>query len=80
MFGEIFYDTTGYPRHIDLHRAGEKWSQPGNIYVVQVGDDTAVSWSSPTNLSIALSFETRRDLPANTNLAGVAITFSEIVR
>jgi hypothetical protein len=80
MFGEMFYDTTGYPRYIDLHRAEEKWSYPGNVYIVPVGDDAAISWSSPTNLSIALSFETRRNLPPNANLGEVAITFSEVLR
>jgi hypothetical protein len=80
VFGEIFHDTTGYPQHVDLHLAGEKWAYPGNVLIVPVGDDVVVSWSSPTNLSIALSFETRHGLLANTNLNGVAITFSEVSR
>ena len=77
VFGEIFYDTTGYPRHIYLRRAGEERGYPGNVYVVHVGDDVTVSWTSPTNLSVRLSFETPHEVPAVTNVAGVAVTFSE---
>src|SRR5579872_2299056 len=78
VFGEIFYNTTGYPRHIYLRSAGQKRGYPGNVYVVPVGDDVVVSWTSPTNLSIGLSFETRRALPAVTNIAEVTVTFSEM--
>lgn len=78
VFGEIFYDTTGYPRHVYLRRAGEQRGYPGNVYVAPVGDDIAVSWTSPTNLSVQLKFESRRAVPASTNVAGVAITFSEM--
>ncbi len=80
VFGETFYDTTGYRRHIDLRRAGEQRGFPGNVHIVEVGDDVVVSWSSPTNLSVKLSYETPRfqqKLPANTNIAGVAVTFSK---
>ena len=80
VFGEIFYDTTGYPQHIYLRHADEKRDYPGNVYVVQVGDDVKVSWTSPTNLSVKLSFETRREVPAITNVAGVTVTFSEATR
>src|SRR4051812_11394664 len=80
VFGEIFYNTTGYPRHIDLRRAGEKRGYPGNVYFVPVGDDLAVSWTSPTNLSVRLRFETPRAVPPPTNVAGVTVTFSEIPR
>jgi hypothetical protein len=80
VFGEIFFDTTGYPRHIDLRHAGEKRGYPGNVYVVPVGDDVAVTWTSPTNLSVELHFETRRAVPAVTNVAGVRVTFSERAR
>lgn len=77
VFGEIFYDTTGYPRHVYLRRAGERRGYPGNVCVVPVGDDVAASWTSPTNLSVQLKFETRRAVPASTNVAGVKVTFSE---
>jgi hypothetical protein len=80
VFGEIFYNTTGYPRHIYLRRADEKCGYPGNVYVVPVGDDLAVSWTSPTNLSVRLRFETRRAVPPPTNVVGVTVTFSEIPR
>lgn len=80
VFGEIFYDTTGYPRHIYLRPAGERRGYPGNVYVVPVGDDVAVSWTTPTNLSIRLSFETRRAVPDSTNVAGVKVTFSELTK
>jgi hypothetical protein len=80
VFGEIFYDTTGYPRHIYLRRADEKRSYPGNVYVVPVGDGVEVSWTSPTNLSLKLRFETRHEVPAATNVAGVTVTFSEATR
>jgi len=80
VFGEIFYNTTGYPRHIYLRRAGEKRGYPGNVYIVPVGDNVAVSWTSPTNLSVSLGFETRRAVPAATNVAGVSVVFSEIKR
>ncbi len=80
VFGEIFYKTTGYPRHIYVRHAGEKRAYPGNVCIVPVGDDLAVSWTSPTNLSVRLSFETRRAVPAPANVAGVAVTFSEMTR
>jgi hypothetical protein len=80
VFGEIFYDTTGYPRHIYLRRAGEERGYPGNVYIVHVGDDVTVSWTSPTNLSVSLSFETRHAIPAATNVAGVSVSFSEMTR
>lgn len=76
--GEIFYDTTGYTRHIYLRRSGERRGYQANVYIVPVGDDVAVSWTSPTNLSVQLKFETRRVVPASTNVAGVQITFAEI--
>lgn len=80
VFGEIFYDTTGYPRHIDLHSPDQKHGYPGNIYVVGVGSDVAVSWTSPTNLLVALHFETPKKIPAATNVCGVTVTFSEMIR
>lgn len=80
VFGEIFYNTTGYPRHIYLRHAGEKLGYPGNVYLVPVGDDAVVSWTSPTNLSVRLNCETRRAIPASTNVAGVAVTFSETTK
>ena len=80
VFGEIFYNTTGYPRHIYLRPTGEQRGYPCNVYIVPVGDDVAVSWTSPTNLSVRLSFETRRAVPAATNVAGVTVTFSEMIR
>jgi hypothetical protein len=80
VFGEIFHDTTGYPQHIYLRRAGEERGYPGNVYVVPVGDDVTVSWTSPTNLSVKLCFETRHEVPTVTNVAGVTVTFSEATR
>lgn len=80
IFGEIFHDTTGYRQHVDIRRVGEKRDYPGNVYVVPVGDDVKVWWASPTNLSVGLRFETWRDLPANTNVHGVTVTFSKIDR
>jgi len=80
VFGEIFYNTTGYPRHIYLRHAGEKRGYPGNVYVVPVGDNVAVSWTSPTSLSVSLDFETPRAVPAATNVAGVSVVFSEMRR
>src|SRR5438128_4369204 len=59
VFGEISHDTTGYPRHIYLRRAGEERGYPGNVYIVPVGDEMAVSWTSPTNLFVRLRFESR---------------------
>jgi|ERR1039457_3472381 hypothetical protein len=83
VFGEIFYDTTGYRRHIYLRHAGEQRGFPGNVYVVEVGDDVEVSWASPTNLSVKLSYESpwfRQALPATTNIAGVTVVFSKLTR
>ena len=83
VFGETFYDTTGYRRHIYLRHAGEQRGFPGNVYVVEIGDDVEVSWSSPTNLSVRLSYELpwlRQTLPANTNIAGVRVVFSKLTR
>jgi hypothetical protein len=81
VFGETFYDTTGYRRHIDIRRAGEQMGFPGNVYVVEVGDEVEVSWLSPTNLSVRLSYETpwfQHALPANTNVAGVTVVFTKL--
>ena len=83
VFGETFYDTTGYRRHIYLRHAGEQRGFPGNVYIVEVGDDVEVFWSSPTNLSVRLSYELpwlQRTLPANTNIAGVTVVFSKLTR
>jgi hypothetical protein len=80
VFGEIFHDTTGYDRHIYLRSAREKRGYPGNVYVVHVGDDVVVSWTSPTNLSVGLSLETRHVFPATTNVAGVKVTFFEMTK
>jgi hypothetical protein len=83
VFGEIFYDTTGYRRHIYLRHAGEQRGFPGNVCVVEVGDDVEVSWASPTNLSVRLSYESpwfRQALPATTNIAGVTVVFSKLTR
>jgi hypothetical protein len=80
VFGENFHNTTGYPRHICLRRAGEERGYPGNVWVVPVGDDVAVSWTTPTNLLVRLNFETHRAVPASRNMAGVAVTFSEMAR
>ena len=80
VFGEIFYDTTGYPRHIYLRPVGRQRGYPGNVYVVPVGDDVAVSWTTPTNLSVRLSFETRSAVPDSTNVFGVKVTFSDATR
>ena len=80
VFGETFYNTTGYARHIYLRRAGERRGYPGNVYIVPVGDEVTVSWASPTNLSVQLTFETRRAVPASTNVAGVAVTFSKTTK
>ena len=80
VFGEIFYDTTGYPRHVELHRAGEQHGYPGNVCIVSVGSSVEVAWTSPTNLAVRLQFETRGVIPACTNILGVAVTFSELPR
>ena len=80
VFGETFHNTTGYPRHIDIRRSGEKRGYPGNVYFVPVGDGVTVSWTSPTNLLVTFSFETPSAVPAVTNVAGVKVTFSERAR
>jgi hypothetical protein len=83
VFGEIFYDTTGYRQHIYLRHAGEQRGFPGNVCVVEVGDDVEVSWASPTNLSVRLSYESpwfRQALPATTNIAGITVVFSKLTR
>jgi len=80
VFGETFHNTTGYAQHIYLRHAGEECGYPGNVYILPVGDDVAISWTSPTNLSVALSFETRHIVPVNTNVAGVTVAFSEMTR
>ncbi|MGH7953904.1 MAG: hypothetical protein ACREFE_18555 [Limisphaerales bacterium] len=80
VFGETFHDTTGYKQHVDLRRVGEERDYPGNVYVVPVGDDVKVWWASPTNLTVGLHFETQRNFPANTNICGVAVIFSEMNR
>ncbi len=80
VFGEIFHDTTGYPRHVELHRAGEKRGYPGNVCIVPVGSSVEAVWTSPTNLAVRLQFETRGIIPACTNIMGVTVTFSELPR
>ncbi|MEY2465718.1 MAG: hypothetical protein QOD03_239 [Verrucomicrobiota bacterium] len=78
VFGETFHDTTGYRRHIYLRRAGEKLGYPANVYLVHVGDDVTMSWTSPSNLLVKLSFETPHAVPSTTNISGVCVTFEEI--
>lgn len=79
VFGEkLYYETTGYPRHIDIRRAEEKRGYPGNVYLVHLGDGVSVSWTSPTNLLVRLSLESPHSFPASTNVAGVEVTFSEL--
>ena len=80
VFGESFHDTTGYIRHIDLHRASEERGYPGNVCILPVGTDVAASWTSPANLSVRLRFETPREVPTATNVDGVTITFSNMAR
>jgi len=80
VFGEIFYDTTGYPRHVELHRAGEKRGHTGNVCIVSVGSSVEVAWTSPTNLDVRLRYESRGVIPARTNIMGVTVTFSELPR
>jgi hypothetical protein len=58
VFQKVFHNTTGYPRHIHLSRKGEKVQYPGNIYALPVWEDVAVSWTSTTNLSLTLRFQT----------------------
>jgi hypothetical protein len=78
VFGEIFHNTTGYPRHIYLRHAGKPRGYPGNVCIVPVGDDVEATWTSPTNLSVRLRFETPRAVPATTNVEGVSVVFSDI--
>lgn len=78
VFGETFHNTTGYDRHVYLRRSGQKRGYPGNIFVAGPGDDLAVSWTSPTNLSVRYRFESRQPGPATTNIEGVTVTFSEL--
>ena len=83
VFGEIFYDTTGYDRHVYLRRAGEPRGYPGNVYVALVGDGVEVSWTSPTNLLVKVSYESfwvQHILPATTNIAEVTVSFSKLTR
>jgi hypothetical protein len=77
VFGETFHNTTGYARHVYLHRAGEKTGYPGNVCIVPVGDELAVSWRTPTNLVLRFRFETPRSIPPDTNIIGVAVSFAE---
>lgn len=80
VFGETFHDTTGYRQHVDLRPSGKARGFPGNVCVLPVGDDVKVSWASPTSLSVALRFETQRNLSANTNVCGVAVAFSKMIQ
>jgi len=80
VFGETFYNTTGYNRHVHLRRAGQKPGRPGNVLTVGPGEDVSVSWTSPTNLSVRYRFESARPTPATTKVYGITITFSDMRR
>src|SRR5690349_16101489 len=60
VFGETFYNTTGYNRHVDLRSAGQRLGYPGNVLAVGPGDDVSALWTSPTNLSVRCRFESPR--------------------
>jgi hypothetical protein len=77
VYGYTCYDTTGYAKYVDLHRAGKKMRHPGNVTVVGPGDAVSVAWLTPTQLVVSYCYETSRPGPATTNIDGVTITFKD---
>src|SRR3954471_120352 len=77
IYGYTCYDTTGYAKYVDLHRAGKKMRHPGNVTVVGPGDVVSVAWSTPKHLVVSYCYETSRPGPASTNIGSVTITFKE---
>jgi len=75
VYGYNCYNTTGYAKYVDLHRAGKKMRHPGNVTVVGPGEAVSVAWLSPTQLVVSYCYETSRPGPATMNIDGVAITF-----
>jgi hypothetical protein len=77
VYGNICYNTTGYDKYVDLHRAGRKMRHPGNVTAVGPGDVVSVAWTSPTELIVSYCYESLRPGPATTNIDGVTIRFKE---
>jgi hypothetical protein len=74
VFQKIFYNTTLYDRHVHLSGKGEELQYPGNVHVLPDGEGVTVSWTSTTNVSLILRFETPR-IPSPTNVSGITVTF-----
>jgi hypothetical protein len=75
VYGYVCYNTTGYDKYVDLHRAGTKMRHPGNVVHVGPGDAVSVTWASATELAVRYYYETVSPAPASTNIDGVTITF-----
>lgn len=74
VYGYTRYDTTGYAKYVDLHRAGKRMRYPGNVTVVGPGDAVSVAWASPTELVVSYFYEAPRPGPATTNIDDITIT------
>jgi hypothetical protein len=77
VYGYICYNTTGYDKYVDLHRARKKMRHPGNVTAVGPGEAVSVAWASPTELVVSYCYEVSRPGPATTNIDGVTITFKD---
>jgi hypothetical protein len=77
VYGYICYNTTGYDKFVDLHRAEKKMRHPGNVMAVGPDDIVSVAWTSPTQLVVSYCYGVSRSGPAPTNIDGVTITFKD---
>ncbi len=77
VYGYTCYNTTGYAKYVDLHRAGKRMRHPGNVTVVGPGCVVSVAWLTPTQLVVSYCYETSRPGPATTNIDNVTITFKD---
>ena len=77
VYGYNCYNTTGYAKYVDLHRAGKKMRHPGNVTAVGPDDVVAVAWASPTELVVSYCYGFSRPGPAATNIDGVTIVFKD---
>jgi predicted small secreted protein len=75
VYGYNRHDTTGYPKYVDLRRAGTQLRHPGNITVVGPDDVVSASWLSSTQMVVSYYYGHSRPGPSTKNIDGVVITF-----
>ena len=72
------YCTTGDFPQLTVHRPGEKIGKNGNVLQGGPADVITVKWSSPTNLPVKFTHDTKAiGSPTVTNFAGVLIEINK---